>query len=125
MLIGHSLGGILIKQALVLAHANPANKELIEATFALVFMGTPHDGPAGGSKIAFGKICAKIAKKLYGNDSTDLMEALSKNSLFSDVLEANWRHQLERYQIISCYETIDPVGYMEIILFQHFDTEDY
>jgi hypothetical protein len=111
MLIGHSLGGILIKQALVLAQANPANKNIIDATFALVFMGTPHDGPADRSKIAFGKMCAKIGKKLYGNDSMDLMEALSKNSLFSDVLEANWRHQLEKYQVISCYGTIDPVGY--------------
>jgi len=123
MLIGHSLGGILIKQALVLAHANPANKDIIEATFALVFMGTPHDGPADRAKIAFGKMCATIAKKLYGNGSTDLMEALSKNSLFSDVLEANWRHQLEDYQIVSCYETIDPVGDMEMTLFKRFDTE--
>ena len=110
MLVGHSLGGILIKQALTLAHADPAHKDIIESTFALVFMGTPHDGPTKSMKIEFGKMCAQIAKRLYGSPSTDLMEALENNSMFSAVLEANWRHQLEKYQIISCYEEINPVS---------------
>ena len=110
ILVGHSLGRILIKQTLVNAHANPKHKDIITATFALVFMGTPHSGPADSSKVLFGKTCAKIVKKVHGNASNDLMEAVQNGSLFYDVLKENWRHQLENYQIISCYETIDEVS---------------
>lgn len=110
ILVGHSLGGILIKQTLVNAHANPKHTDIITATFALVFMGTPHSGPADSSKVLFGKTCAKIVKKVHGNASNDLMEAVQNGSLFYDVLKENWRHQLENYQIISCYETIDEVS---------------
>lgn len=107
--MGHSLGGILIKQALVNAHANPKHKNIIDSTFALVFMGTPHSGPTNSSKIAFGKVGAKVVKKVYGSATNDLMTAVENGSLFSDILKENWRHQLEPYQIISCYETINEV----------------
>ena len=110
MLIGHSLGGILIKQSLVNAAANPKHRDILELTFALVFMGTPHSGPADSSKILFARSCAQIVKSLKGHKSNDLLEAVENGSLFSDILKENWRHQLENYQIISCYETIDPVS---------------
>ena len=107
--MGHSLGGILVKQALVNAHANPKHKNIIDSTFALVFMGTPHSGPTNNSKIAFGKVCAKVVEKVYGSATNDLIQAVENGSLFSDILKENWRHQLERYQIISCYETVNEV----------------
>lgn len=109
MLIGHSLGGILIKQSLVNAAANPKHRDIIESTFALVFMGTPHSGPTDSSKILFARSCAKIVKSVKRNKSNDLLETVENGSLFSDILKENWRHQLENYQIVSCYETIDPV----------------
>jgi hypothetical protein len=72
-------------------------------------MSTPHCGPDSISKVSFGKMCAKIVRRVHGNASNDLLEAVEGESLFSDILKENWRHQLEKYQIISCYETIDVV----------------
>lgn len=124
MLIGHSLGGILIKQALVNAQANRKHKGIIDATFGLVFIGTPHGGSTKSSKIAFGKACVKIIQTVYGHASNDLMKAVEHGSLFSDVLKENWRHQLENYQIVSCYESIDEVNShpfrVKLWLIRHF-----
>ena len=38
------------------------------------------------------------------------MEALKKGSLFSDSLQNQWRHQLDRYQIVTFYEGIGSVS---------------
>jgi hypothetical protein len=95
-----------MKQALVNAHANPKHKNIIESTFALVFMSTPHSGP---TEIAFEKTCVSIVRNVYDNPTNDLMAAVENGSLFSDILKENWRHQLEQYQIISCFGTIDEV----------------
>jgi hypothetical protein len=40
------------------------------------------------------------------------MEALKNGSLYSDVLKENWRHQLEKYRIVSFYEGIGNVCIM-------------
>ncbi|RFU27200.1 hypothetical protein B7463_g9151, partial [Scytalidium lignicola] len=80
--------------------------EILTSTFGLVFFGTPHAGATDEAKVVFGKICARVAKKVIGHPQNDIMEALEKNSLFSDILQENWRHQLERYQILSFYEGI-------------------
>lgn len=110
MLLGHSLGGILIKQALVQAQANPSAKyrNLLNSTFALVFLGTPHNGPQKSAKLAVGKMCAHIAKT-SGLGSDELMKVLETNSMFRNTLEESWKHQLERYKIVSCYEGLDSV----------------
>ncbi|CZR62148.1 uncharacterized protein PAC_12045 [Phialocephala subalpina] len=106
IMIGHSLGGILIKQALINAQNNPKYTDIKQATFGLMFFGTPHSGPTDDLKVKFGRACVKIAQSLPWKVSNDIMEALKKGSLFSDVLSEHWRHQLEQYQIVSFYEGI-------------------
>ncbi|KAH9206067.1 hypothetical protein DL95DRAFT_397161 [Leptodontidium sp. 2 PMI_412] len=109
IMVGHSLGGILIKQALINGHNNPKYKDIKQATFGLVFFGTPHAGPANDFKVKFGKACVKIAQSMPWKVPNDIMEALKKRSLFSEVLSEHWRHQLEQYQIISFYEGVGNV----------------
>lgn len=108
VLLGHSLGGILIKQALVNAHSNTRYRPIKEATCGLVFFGTPH---AGGKDalVSIGKLSAKVATSILRNPSKDVLEALTKGSLFSDVLQESWRHQLNLYKIVSFYEGIGDV----------------
>ena len=74
----------------------------------LVFFGTPH---AGGNEalVTLGKTCARIVTALSTNPSNDIMEAVQLGSLFSDVLQENWRHQLTSYKIVSFYEGIGSV----------------
>ena len=114
LLLGHSLGGILIKQALVNAHSNARYRPIKEATSGLVFFGTPH---AGGKDalVTIGKISAKVASKVMRNPSKDVMEALTKGSLFSDVLQESWRHQLNLYKIVSFYEGIGDVCMLPVL----------
>jgi hypothetical protein len=47
------------------------------------------------------------------------MQALEKNSLFSDVLQENWRHHLENYKIVSFYEGIGDASSSLLYLVQH------
>jgi hypothetical protein len=75
-----------------------------------MFFGTPHAGPTEDAKVIFGKICARVANKIIGDPKNDIMQALEKNSLFSDVLQENWRHHLENYKIVSFYEGIGDVS---------------
>ncbi|RAO69814.1 uncharacterized protein BHQ10_005826 [Talaromyces amestolkiae] len=45
ILLGHSLGGIVIKQALITAKIrSPMYKDILESTWHLMFFGTPHQG---------------------------------------------------------------------------------
>jgi hypothetical protein len=75
-----------------------------------MFFGTPHSGPTNDLKVKFGKACVGIAQSMPWKVSNDIMEALKKGSLFSDVLSEHWRHQLEQYQIISFYEGVGNVS---------------
>jgi hypothetical protein len=45
-----------------------------------------------------------IIRALPGVQSNDIMETLKKGSLFSDILQENWRRQLGQYSIVSFYE---------------------
>ena len=42
------------------------------------------------------------------------MEALKKDSLFSDILVGDFRHQLEDYYVLSFYETL-PMGKLGLV----------
>ena len=84
-------------------------------SYGLVFFGTPHGGPSDDWKIGLGKASVKIAQSLPGITSNDIMEALKKGSLFSDALQNQWRHQLDRYQIVTFYEGIGTVSVSIII----------
>lgn len=108
ILVAHSLGGILVKQALVNAHNNPKFLELKEATSALVFFGTPHTG-GKASLVTLGKISIRIVRGLIRDPPNDLMQAVTKGSLYADVLEENWRHQLNSFKIVSFYEGVGDI----------------
>lgn len=61
------------------------------------------------SLVTFGSACARILTALSTNPSNDNMEVLRSGSLFSDILQEVWRHQLGSYRIISFYEGIGEV----------------
>ena len=73
-----------------------------------MFFGTPH---AGGkdSLVRFGTACVGIMRAFSTNPSNDIMQALQKGSLFSDILQENWKQQLSSYKIVTFYEGIGDV----------------
>ncbi|KAJ6112263.1 hypothetical protein N7523_008324 [Penicillium sp. IBT 18751x] len=100
--IGHSLGGLVIKQALLNAKEDPKYGAIRNATSGLVFFGTPH---RGAKAVELGKIAAGIARFVSkGHASNDLLDCLEHNSLFTRQMSDRFRHQLEDYQVISFIE---------------------
>ncbi|PLB53527.1 lipa and NB-ARC domain protein [Aspergillus steynii IBT 23096] len=100
--IGHSLGGLVIKQALLNAQEDPKYTSIRTGTSGLVFFGCPHHGTKG---VELGKIAAKVARFVSkGHASNDLLDCLEHNSLFTRQMSARFSHQLEDYKVVSFIE---------------------
>ncbi|KAI9044824.1 LipA and NB-ARC domain protein [Aspergillus affinis] len=100
--VGHSLGGLVIKQALLNAQEDPKYTSIRTGTSGLVFFGCPHHGTKG---VELGKIAAKVAQFVSkGHASNDLLDCLQHNSLFTRQMSARFSHQLEDYKVVSFIE---------------------
>ena len=109
--VAHSLGGIVVKRALVEAKLDDSYKSIREATYGIAFFGTPHQG---GNYAKLGDIAASITRCVLRNPPNSFMEALKKDSLFSDTLIGDFRHQLEDYYVLSFFETL-PTGKLGLV----------
>ena len=109
--IAHSLGGIVCKQALILAFRNPLHSIILDSTIGILFFGTPHRGARGTPEmgIVLGNIvdlCLKSSgsRLLLGKTRSDLLASLSANySTLRDVAQ-DFTHILDGLQIITFYE---------------------
>jgi len=99
--VAHSLGGLVVKQALVTAKNNDDYKKIREATVGLVFFAVPHRGGHGAS---LGTIAKNIVVSLTGEGQNNLVESLKQNSFFQESQAALFKHQLEDYHIVSVIE---------------------
>lgn len=108
LFIGHSLGGLLIKQALINAHNNPKFTEIKDVTTGLAFFATPHNG-GDWKLVSLGSLVARVATATGFQPGDDVMEVLREGSLFSDILTEMWQHQLMKYDIISFWGSEDYV----------------
>jgi triacylglycerol esterase/lipase EstA (alpha/beta hydrolase family) len=109
LLLGHSMGGLLIKQALINAHSNPKYTPIKDATTGLAFFATPHNG--GDWMLAsLGGVTANIALVVGFREGDNVLETLKKGSIFSDIIQEHWRHQLLKYDIISFWGGLDSVS---------------
>ncbi|KAL5343020.1 hypothetical protein BJX70DRAFT_244246 [Aspergillus crustosus] len=100
--ICHSLGGLVVKQALLNAHEDRKYTSIRTDTCGLVFFGTPHRGAKG---VELGKIAANVAKFISkGHAKNDLLQSLEENSLFTRQMSARFKQQLEDYQVVSFVE---------------------
>ncbi|KAL2810098.1 hypothetical protein BJX63DRAFT_403191 [Aspergillus granulosus] len=100
--VGHSLGGLVIKQALLNAHEDRKYTALRTDTSGLVFFGTPHRGAKG---VELGTIAANVARFVsHGHAKNDLLQCLEENGLFTRQMSSRFSHQLEDYQVVSFVE---------------------
>ena len=80
MFVAHSLGGLVVKQALVeawKAKADGQQRNLHEACRAVVFFGTPHRGSPDAS---WGIIMANIAKAAQLDSNKSILNDLDPSS---------------------------------------------
>ncbi|KAH0552892.1 hypothetical protein GP486_006908, partial [Trichoglossum hirsutum] len=99
--IGHSLGGIVIKQALFQAKIEQRYNSISESTVGIMFLGTPH---RGSEKVAYGKVLASLATTVLNKPSPRLVKALQVNSKALMRLTTDFKFQLPKYQVHSFYE---------------------
>lgn len=80
--IAHSLGGIVVKDALSLpGNEKKLSNKVLPATVGVVFLGTPHHGSDAAS---LGKIAFDISRIIWKKPNTQILESLKRNS---EVLE--------------------------------------
>ncbi|KAK2850704.1 hypothetical protein FQN49_005404 [Arthroderma sp. PD_2] len=108
ILLGHSLGGLLVKQALINAHNNEEYDSIKKATTGLAFFATPHRG-GDNLLVTLGSVAENIASYLGFQKGGDLMQTLSSGSLFSDIMEEQFRHRQMDYNIVSFWGTLDNI----------------
>ncbi|ETS83042.1 hypothetical protein PFICI_04918 [Pestalotiopsis fici W106-1] len=112
--ICHSLGGILVKRALISAKQSDVYRSIADHTFGIVFFGTPH----GGGKIAeTGDLVARIVRRISGRPKNSFMSALRKDSSLANTIANDFRQFLEVFQFQSYYET-RPLKYFGIVVDQ-------
>jgi pimeloyl-ACP methyl ester carboxylesterase len=98
--IGHSMGGLVIKKACVLANQDPASKSLADRVHGLFFLATPHRGAD----------CATLLKNVlrastYGSKAFVL--DLEPNSGGLQSINDEFRHYSNALELRSFYETIE------------------
>ncbi|KAI1409717.1 hypothetical protein F5Y13DRAFT_169327 [Hypoxylon sp. FL1857] len=112
--ICHSLGGLIVKRALVHANTDRTYGMILKCTFGIAFLATPHEG---GNHAGMGDVVAKVARSILGSPSNNFMSALKTGSLFLDTITDDFRQLLEDFQILSFYET-QPLGRFGIVVNQ-------
>lgn len=114
--IAHSLGGIVVKQALLSARIESQYSSINENTAGIIFFGTPH---RGSDKAAYGKILATVASTMINKPTSKLLSALQGNSDTLARLTSDFRHQLPQYRIVSFYERKPMRPFKKEIVEQH------
>ncbi|KAL9105022.1 MAG: hypothetical protein Q9163_000119 [Psora crenata] len=101
--VAHSLGGLLVKQALTEARLNELKYGCLKtSTYGLVFFATPH---AGGNRAGVANVAAKVCSVLTGEPSNSLLATLEKDSLLNEISSDQFAHQVNDYEILTFYET--------------------
>ena len=75
--IAHSLGGIIVKRALVWAHVDSQYQSIKDKTIGIVFLGTPHQG---SRKASYGKVTANVATTFMRQPTPKLVNTLRSNA---------------------------------------------
>jgi len=114
--ICHSMGGIVLKRAVVLAQIHPDRYPVIQdAISGIIFLSTPH---RGSDSVEWPKLLANIldtslylTSGFHGSTRRDLLKSLERNSKELRTVSDNFSSQVKNIKIISFYEqNKTPVG---------------
>jgi len=108
--VAHSLGGLIVKKALVLSYRN--RPEIIDATTGIIFLGTPH---RSGSFENISRALRYFFPTLVGEN--ELKSQCSRLSMVSELLhmqktfEGFLERKLHRFRLISFFEELPIPGF--------------
>ena len=107
----HSMGGIVLKKSLVIAHEESRYANILRSTKAVAFFGTPH---GGSDKAGLGSILANILNTVesvsllelaLGSTRSDLVKILGSRSTVLEEVSLSFRNRANDIEIVSFYET--------------------
>ena len=101
--VAHSMGGLLVKQALVEAALPRSIYSCIRAsTKGLVFFATPH---SGGNLASLADVAANFASAVTASAKNSLLKTLKKNSLLNEISKDQFRPQSGDYEVFTFTES--------------------
>ena len=82
--VAHSMGGIMVKRALVSAYVSNTFRPIVDATTAVVFLGTPHHG---SSLVGWARLASRMVAwaKLRHNSANAVKELEAFSNTLRDV----------------------------------------
>ncbi|KAI0406840.1 NACHT and WD domain protein [Xylaria palmicola] len=99
IMIGHSMGGLVIKKAYILAHQDQAHHQLAERIRSIFFLATPHKG----SELA--PVLNRILK-ISGVSPREYINELYQGSISAQLINDDFRRFATSLHIYSFYETL-------------------
>lgn len=105
--VGHSLGGLVIKQALCKSteyhqqNRYPDREPIVTHVAGIVFVGTPH---RGSNKTSWGKIATNLASVIVKDHNDRMITALSPGSEVLATLQDSFAGLLGQFKICSALE---------------------
>jgi hypothetical protein len=107
--VGHSLGGLVIKQTLVLSSHRPMDLGILSSTKAVLFFGTPHRGSHVLEK-AIPKIGLSLAKVMNRQIPAEVKSVLQPRTNQSFIANSDFMKVKGRITIINFYEQLNTPG---------------
>ena len=97
VLVGHSMGGIVIKKAFLLARQDPHCQKLVGRFHSMFFLATPHRGSDSAKFLQ--KLLSVTSKKAY-------VEDLAPGSMSTQLINDEFRNAYQGVQLWSFFETV-------------------
>lgn len=105
VLVGHSMGGMVIKKLFLLAKQHPSYVKIAARIHSMFFLATPHRG----SNLA--DLLSSILKLAVGHGSKAYVDGLIPNSEAIHAINDQFRHAYQGVQLRSFFETLPtPLG---------------
>ncbi|KAG4441981.1 hypothetical protein IFR05_002549 [Cadophora sp. M221] len=99
---GKTKVALFCSSAIVLKGCWKKDEAIRNATWGLVFFGTPHHG---GNLVNLGKFVSAAVRSVTGSSKNTLLQNLERDGFMTDELSEDFREELEKYHILSFYET--------------------
>jgi hypothetical protein len=99
VLVGHSMGGVVIKKALLLAKQDPQYHTLASRFHSMDFLATPHRGADSA------QLLSNIIKLSFAHNSKAYVSDLIPNSGAIQIINDEFRHVYQGVQLWSFFET--------------------
>ncbi|MCJ1398925.1 hypothetical protein MMC11_002126 [Xylographa trunciseda] len=100
--VAHSMGGLVVKKALILGQFDQHYKDVVQAVRAVLFLSTPHRGT--NLALALNRI---LTVSIFGHSAKQYISELENNSITLQDINEQFRSLAPRLAIISFFETLE------------------